>query len=309
VEPYVAVTNPEWFFHLRAQAGAVGRLDEVNFWNPSGKPLKGFRPGDPVFFRLKAPYRCIGGYGFFAAFQPLRLAEAWEFFGFKNGCASPFELARLTGRLLADRIGCTILRGVVLREDSAHFGWRDAEGWSGNGPNRGGTVRDPDLIRRLMDEIAFDEAAVPDELRDEPFRLIEADERRILLARSAQREGQGAFRARLLGAYGGRCAITGEHTEIVLDAAHIQPYLGPRSNHVQNGLLLTKEFHALFDQGYVTVTPEHEVRVSPRLRREWDNGRRYYPHDGQPLLVLPGAAAERPSAAVLEWHGAHVFKE
>lgn len=43
---------------------------------------------------------------------------------------------------------------------------------------------------------------------------------------------------------------------MVLDAAHIQPCLGPRSNHPQNGLVLTKEFHALFDRGYVTVTPE-----------------------------------------------------
>ena len=37
------------------------------------------------------------------------------------------------------------------------------------------------------------------------------------------------------------------------ESAHIQPYLGPRSNHVQNGVLLTKELHALFDAGYVTI--------------------------------------------------------
>lgn len=308
MEPFVAVTHPEWYFHLRSQAGEAGRLDEVNFWNPSGRPMKRFAIGDPVFFRLKAPYKRIGGYGFFAAFQPLRLAEAWEFFGAKNGCVDPFELARMTGRALADRVGCTILRGVVLRPDATHFAWGEAEGWRGNGPNTGGTARDPAAVRRLLDEIAFDEATLPDELREEPFRLLEADERRLVEARSARREGQGAFRARLLGAYGGRCAITGEHTEIVLDAAHIQPYLGPRSNHLQNGLLLTKEFHALFDQGYVTITPEHEVRVSPRLRSEWQNGHRYYPHDGRPLLVLPCSVAERPSPEVLAWHGEKVFR-
>lgn len=27
------------------------------------------------------------------------------------------------------------------------------------------------------------------------------------------------------------------------------------SNHVQNGVLLTEEFHTLFDRGYVTITP------------------------------------------------------
>lgn len=112
---------------------------------------------------------------------------------------------------------------------------------------------------------------------------MEADERRVVEASQVEREGQGVFRARLLDAYGRRCAITGEHTEPVLDAAHIQPYLGPRSNHVQNGLVLTKEFHALFDRGYVTITPDYVVRVSERLKTEFRNGRRYYPYDGQRL--------------------------
>jgi putative restriction endonuclease len=110
-----------------------------------------------------------------------------------------------------------------------------------------------------------------------------------------------------LSAYAGQCAITGEHTEPVLDAAHIQPDLGPRSNHVQNGLLLTKEFHALFDRGYVTVTPEHEVRVSPRLRKDWHNGHRYYPYDGKRLLVVPERSNLQPSSEALEWHNERRF--
>lgn len=123
----------------------------------------------------------------------------------------------------------------------------------------------------------------------------------------AKREGQGAFRLRLLDAYGGRCAITGEKTEPVLEVAHIQPYLGPRSNHVQNGLLLTTEFHTLFDRGYVTVTPEHEVRISPRLRKEWRNGHRYYPYDGQRLVQMPQEPELQPSPAALEWHERNIF--
>ena len=79
-----------------------------------------------------------------------------------------------------------------------------------------------------------------------------------------------------------------------------------RSNHLQNGLLLTKEFHTLFDRGYVTVTPDYRVRVSPRLRSDWQNGRRYYPYDGQPLLQLLDQSS-RPSAAVLAWHNEKRF--
>jgi hypothetical protein len=74
----------------------------------------------------------------------------------------------------------------------------------------------------------------PAELELTPFELAELDERKRMVAEAGVREGQGTFRARLLEAYDGRCAVTGEHTEPVLDAVHIQPYLGPRSNHIQN---------------------------------------------------------------------------
>jgi predicted restriction endonuclease len=107
--------------------------------------------------------------------------------------------------------------------------------------------------------------------------------------------------------YGRRCAFTGERTELVLDAAHIQPYLGPRSNHLQNGLLLTKEFHTLFDHGYVTVSPDHQILVSPRLRAEWRNGKRYYEFDGKPLRS-PDIPLAVPSPAALAWHRERVFR-
>jgi putative restriction endonuclease len=128
-----------------------------------------------------------------------------------------------------------------------------------------------------------------------------------VLARTKPRIGQNVFRYRLLDAYGRRCAVTGERTEPVLDAAHVQPYLGPRSNHLQNGLLLTKEFHTLFDLGYATVTPDYRLRVSRALRDEWQNGKRYYAFDGKEIL-LPKQPEMRPSQAALEWHGAHTFR-
>ena len=132
--------------------------------------------------------------------------------------------------------------------------------------------------------------------------MLDVDERELVLAQSRKREGQGTFRSRLLDVYGRRCAITGERTEPVLDAAHVQPYLGPRSNHIQNGMLLSKEFHALFDARLVTVTPDFKVRVSSKIRERWSNGKRFYERDGQPLAVVPDAAADRPCARALQWH-------
>jgi putative restriction endonuclease len=202
-------------------------------------------------------------------------------------------------------LGCTILRDAVFWPKDRWIPWTSAEGWAPNHV-RGKTERDSTRAVQLLSEIQRDALHVPADFL-ERFRPLEVDERTLVLRESVEREGQGTFRLRLLDAYGGRCAVTGEHTEPVLDAAHIQPYLGPSSNHVQNGILLTKEFHALFDRGYVGVTPDHEIRVSERLRTDWHNGHRYYPFDRKKLLTLPDEPAFRPSPEALEWHLDHIF--
>jgi len=292
-------------------------VDEVNFWSPRARtPLRAdLRPGDPVFLRLKSPRNAIAGYGFYGTFSRLHLEQAWEWFDWRNGDPDPIRFLQRLGRYRGvdlldpqaprDPLGCTILRNVFFWPNDRWIPWTEtAAGWSHN-IVRGRRVTDPANLDRLLAQIQFD--ALPEEFT-ECFVPLDVDERVRADSLAVRREGQGTFRARLLEAYGHQCAITGEHTDPVLDAAHIQPYLGPRSNHPQNGLLLTKEFHTLFDLGYVTVTPEYEVRVSPRLREEWDNGHRYYPHDGRPLLVLPDQETERPSPEVLAWHNDRVFR-
>ncbi len=112
----------------------------------------------------------------------------------------------------------------------------------------------------------------------------------------------------MLDAYGRRCAVTGERTLPVLDAAHIQSYLGPGSNHLQNGLSLRSDIHRLFDAGYVTVTPDLRFEVSRRLKEDFENGRAYYDLSGRPLLILPKDESKRPSRHALEWHASNVFR-
>jgi len=202
-------------------------------------------------------------------------------------------------------LGCAALIHLSLWREEQWIPWGTERGWSPH-IETGRYERDPVNLEILNHAIAADSPATPDELSGR-FRLVDADQRALVLAREARREGQGSFRARLLDAYGGACAITGEHTEPVLDAAHIQLYLGPRSNHVQNGLLLTKEFHTLYDLGYVAVTPDHRIRVSPRLQADFGNGRRYR-HVDQQLIKLPTDPHLRPSAEALEWHHRRMFK-
>ncbi len=69
--------------------------------------------------------------------------------------------------------------------------------------------------------------------------------------------------------------------------------------------MLTKEFHALFDLGYVTVEPRggaYVVRVSDRLRADRRNGARYYAYADRELAAVPRDEALRPSAEALAWH-------
>jgi|GEM_PF-5291187 len=56
------------------------------------------------------------------------------------------------------------------------------------------------------------------------------------------------------------------------------------------------------------LTPELRVKVSPLLKSEFHSGRRYEPHDGQPLAKLPRDASTRPSVDALAWHGVNVFR-
>lgn len=68
---------------------------------------------------------------------------------------------------------------------------------------------------------------------------------------------------------------------------------------VTNGVLLRRDLHALFDKGYVTITPAMQIEVSRRIREEFENGRDYYRLHGG-TIRLPRVPANRPSAEFLE---------
>lgn len=101
--------------------------------------------------------------------------------------------------------------------------------------------------------------------------------------------------------------MTGERTLPVLEASHIMPYSDGGLNRTENGLLLRSDLHTLFDLGYVTITPDHKLLVSERIREEYENGRDYYAFDKRELLVLPSQLQDQPDKNLLEWHNDVVF--
>lgn len=120
------------------------------------------------------------------------------------------------------------------------------------------------------------------------------------------RPARGVFSALVMDAYDWQCCVTREHTVPVIDAAHIQPYINKRSDHIGNGLALRKDIHTLFDRGYVGVDENYRFIVSPRLETEWHNGRVYYDFHEKPIYV-PGERGLSPSRSVLKWHMDNVF--
>jgi putative restriction endonuclease len=90
-------------------------------------------------------------------------------------------------------------------------------------------------------------------------------------------------------------------------ASGIQPYAKYGPHDVRNGVLLRADLHRLFDQGYVTITPEYRLEVNPRLKEDYRNGRSYYPLHGSSVSI-PTAAAAAPSVDFLRWHNERVYR-
>ena len=92
----------------------------------------------------------------------------------------------------------------------------------------------------------------------------------------------------------------------MLEAAHVRPYASGGVHSIENGLLLRSDIHTLFDRGYLTITPDHHVEVSTRIREEFHNGREYYALNGQDLRE-PGRPEQALSEENIIWHNEQVY--
>jgi putative restriction endonuclease len=72
-------------------------------------------------------------------------------------------------------------------------------------------------------------------------------------------------------------------------------------------VLLRQDVHTLFDRGYLTITPEHKIEVSKRIRDEFDNGKEYYALHGSKVW-LPEDVRLRPGSEYLSWHNENVYR-
>lgn len=301
---YVGITDSDWYNILKDE-----NCDEVNFWRPGSSKFKAVEENEMFLFKLHSPQDFIVGGGFFVKYSLVPTYLAWDAFGIKNGTRSLKELNdrinKYRGRnnILQNnpQIGCIILTEPFFFNEEEWIpvpnDWKSSivQGKTYDTDTAIGQRLYNDVVDRLNGQYLNNKDNQPERIK------------RYYETVTKHRIGQGAFRVAVADAYQRRCAITGEKTLPVLQAAHIKPYAQDGPHQVSNGLLLKSDFHTLYDDGYITVDTDYRVNVSKRLHEDYGNGRDYYKYDGQELLILPGNKIELPSKEFLEWHNNNVY--
>ena len=306
---YIGVTDSDWYEFLSSRP----ELTEVNFWQPGGQTLfSALKPGDLFLFKLHAPNNYVVGGGFFETSSLLPVSIAWETFGPMNGVASLAELRKRVERFRRKppeptqdyTIGNVILQQVFFLHREAwipvptDFSLNIVQG---KGYDLDvGTGRDLEIALQY----AFASRGIISTQKNVSDGVVARMFSDPVLAR--RRLGQGGFRIKVTDTYKRRCAVSGEHTLPVLEAAHIKPVGSGGQHEISNGLLLRSDIHKLFDSGYVTVTPDMKFMVSGRLDADWQNGKVYYAFDRKPIN-LPAEPSCAPDRELLDWHAQTVF--
>jgi putative restriction endonuclease len=305
MKAYIGVTDYNWFDILRR----IPQIDEVNFWQPGGNQVfKALSPGELFLFKLHYSHgnQIVGG-GFFASSNLLPISLAWDSFGVKNGANNLLEMRQRVGKLRHQKeisttdytIGCILLEQPFFLPESE---WIPVPDWSPSivqgkrydlSVEPGRSLWEKLQVSTLLASIA-EEKEIPSGVQEEQARY--GDPITVM-----PRLGQGSFRILVTEAYERRCAVTQEKTPPALDVAHILPYSESGKHVVNNGILLRRDLHALFDQGYVTITPSLKFQVSKKIKEEFENGKDYYSLQDKELW-LPTNPANRPSQEYIKWH-------
>ncbi|HUQ49076.1 MAG TPA: HNH endonuclease [Terriglobales bacterium] len=302
---YVAITDFDWFTYLAAQ-----QPDEVNFWQPSGSnQFRAIGASEPLLFKLHSPRNFIVGGGFLSRFTILPLSLAWAAFGQKNGAKTFDEMRERVWKYKEsplipgqeEAIGCIMLQQPFFFPEEQ---WIPLPNWA-KSIVRGKTFDTDEQVgaslwaqveERLATPLVLDESVL---VAQEKF-----GQPQVVLPRL----GQGSFRVLVTETYKRQCAISSSHVLPTLDAAHIRPYAHRLGSHSPtNGLLLRNDIHALFDRGYLTVTPDYHVEVSRMIKAEFNNGLEYYAMHGN-KINLPEYDQFNPSRDALKWHNEQVFR-
>lgn len=139
------------------------------------------------------------------------------------------------------------------------------------------------------------------QVRDGEIAKVIAPKRRYAVVSTKRALREINFRDRVLTAYGHRCAMCGVQLRL-LDAAHILPVACPGSTDgTDNGVALCTLHHRAYDRAFVAFGPDFRIHVNRAMAEELvvahrGDGLDQFTHFLRPILILPPARKDRPSA-------------
>ncbi|MBM7556727.1 HNH endonuclease [Halanaerobacter jeridensis] len=288
----ITPTDIDWFQFLKKRLN----FQVINFWTDTPWNPQKLNFGDKFYFLLRSPVRKIAGYADFYYYQNLTIREAWQKFGRGNGVNSLYELGtKATGDKEPDfntEIGCIVLQNPVFLDEDDYFYPADYNLSFSDAISKHKYFPQRDKIHFENDyqQVGFS------------FSSISADEE-YQFNQAPQTRGQSEFRQNLFRYYNNQGVITKEHNAELLDAVHIHPHLTSNRHHPKNGILLRTDFHKLFDEGLITITPGYQVLVASQLESD------YYHEYHNKDIYLPDDHIFYPDQQVLEFHNRYIFRD
>lgn len=136
-------------------------------------------------------------------------------------------------------------------------------------------------------------------------------QKRYALREMKQRLHQPAFRAKVLSAYGVRCAVCNLQMGALLEGAHITPDSDPNSStKVNNGICLCKIHHCAYDATLLGIDTDFSIHIRADVMQESDGPMLKYglqEMHGKDL-ILPSQQDHWPDLSRLS-HRFHEFEE
>jgi hypothetical protein len=253
---------------LREYLGS-GHTQQGILWSTGNPPL---RPGEVIL-------TTGGRHGKAAGYANHELDDgSWVYFG--QGTSGDHELSRRANKQLIDSSNVLLLfstkeptskeaseQGNHQKSYIFQGAFRSA-GWSFLKPVEG-PRKDDKLIRCVLvpmtPALVIESKVRPNQVDDLLDRVPNDPASWELVARRVRKYG-AAFRSALIQDFGGMCAISGETTEEVLEAAHVVPHSEAGNNELGNGILLRSDLHDLFDADLLKIDPYSlEVKFDERI--------------------------------------------
>ncbi len=125
------------------------------------------------------------------------------------------------------------------------------------------------------------------------------------------RINQNFFRSAVLSSYQNKCCITGLPLVELLNASHILPWATDVTNRLNphNGLCLNVLHDRAFDRGFITVTPNYNINISPSINAflDYKSVSDYFSCYQNQKIILPNRFL--PEKSFLEFHNQNIFKK